>query len=80
MCFILLRSIALRQQQGVRFTYIPRDLLDMPQDSELGVIRDGDNTFEDVSALLVNEVLREMAEWPVPLNLKTPVLRKKIRS
>lgn len=37
-------------------------------------------TFEDVSALLVNEVLREMAEWPVPLNLKTPVLRKKIRS
>ncbi len=35
-------AIALRQQQGVRFTYIPRELLDMPQDSELGVIRDGD--------------------------------------
>ena len=36
------KAIALRQQQGVRFTYIPRELLDMPQDSELGVIRDGD--------------------------------------
>jgi hypothetical protein len=35
-------AIALRQQQGVRFTYIPRELLNMPQDSELGVIRDGD--------------------------------------
>lgn len=30
-------------------------------------------TFEDVKAL------RELAEWPVPLNLKTPVFRKKIR-
>jgi hypothetical protein len=36
------KAIALRQQQGVRFTYIPRELLNMPQDSELGVIRDGD--------------------------------------
>ena len=36
------KAIALRQQQGVRFTYIPRELLDMPQDSELGIIRDGD--------------------------------------
>ena len=37
------RAIALRQQQqSVRFTYIPRELLNMPQDSELGVIRDGD--------------------------------------
>jgi hypothetical protein len=35
-------AIALRQQQGVRFTYIPRELLNMPQDSELGVIHDGD--------------------------------------
>ena len=35
-------AIALRQQQGVRFTYIPRELLDMPQDSALGVIHDGD--------------------------------------
>ena len=35
-------AIALRQQQGVRFTYIPRELLNMPQNSELGVIRDGD--------------------------------------
>ena len=35
-------AIALRQQQGVRFTYVPRELLNMPQDSELGVIRDGD--------------------------------------
>ena len=35
-------AIALRQRQGVRFTYIPRELLNMPQDSELGVIRDGD--------------------------------------
>ncbi len=35
-------AIALRQQQGVRFTYIPRELLNMPQDSELSVIRDGD--------------------------------------
>lgn len=35
-------AIALRQQQGVRFTYIPRELLNMSQDSELGVIRDGD--------------------------------------
>ena len=35
-------AIALRQQQGVHFTYIPRELLNMPQDSELGVIRDGD--------------------------------------
>ena len=35
-------AIALRQQQRVRFTYIPRELLDMPQDSELGVIHDGD--------------------------------------
>ena len=35
-------AIALRQQQRVRFTYIPRALLNMPQDSELGVIRDGD--------------------------------------
>ena len=35
-------AIALRQQQGVRFTYIPRELLDMPQDSELGVIHNGD--------------------------------------
>ena len=30
------------RNKGVRFTYIPRELLDMPQDSELGVIRDGD--------------------------------------
>jgi len=36
------KAIALRQQQRVRFTYIPRELLGMPQDSELGVIRDGD--------------------------------------
>lgn len=36
------RAIMLREQQGVRFTYIPRELLDMPQQSELGVIRDGD--------------------------------------
>ena len=36
------KAIALRQQQGVRFTYIPRELLDMPQDSALGVIHDGD--------------------------------------
>ena len=36
------KAIALRQQQGLRFTYIPRELLDMPQDSELGVIHDGD--------------------------------------
>ena len=36
------KAVALRQQQGVRFTYIPRELLDMPQDSELGVIHDGD--------------------------------------
>ena len=36
------KAIALRQQQGVHFTYIPRELLNMPQDSELGVIRDGD--------------------------------------
>lgn len=36
------QAIALRQQQRVRFTYIPRELLNMPQDSELGVIRDGD--------------------------------------
>jgi hypothetical protein len=35
-------AIAFRQRQGVRFTYIPRELLNMPQDSELGVIRDGD--------------------------------------
>ena len=35
-------AIALRQQQRVRFTYIPRELLNMPQDSELGVIHDGD--------------------------------------
>jgi hypothetical protein len=35
-------AIALRQQQGVHFTYIPRELLSMPQDSELGVIHDGD--------------------------------------
>ena len=35
-------AIALRQRQGVRFTYIPRELLDMPQDSALGVIHDGD--------------------------------------
>ena len=36
------KAIALRQQQRVHFTYIPRELLNMPQDSELGVIRDGD--------------------------------------
>jgi len=36
------RVISQREQQGVRFTYIPRELLDMPQQSELGVIRDGD--------------------------------------
>ena len=36
------KAIALRQQQRVRFTYIPRELLDMPQDSELGVIHNGD--------------------------------------
>jgi len=36
------KAIALRQQQRVRFTYIPRELLDMPQESELGVIHDGD--------------------------------------
>jgi len=36
------QAIALRQQQRVRFTYIPRELLNMPQESELGVIRDGD--------------------------------------
>ena len=37
------KAIALRQQQQrVRFTYIPRELLDMPQDSELGVIHNGD--------------------------------------
>ena len=35
-------AIALRQQQRVRFTYVPRELLGMPQDSELGVIHDGD--------------------------------------
>ena len=36
------KAIVLRQQQGVCFTYIPRELLDMPQESELGVIHDGD--------------------------------------
>lgn len=36
------RAIFLREQQGVRFTYIPRELLNMPQQSELGVICDGD--------------------------------------
>lgn len=36
------KAITLRQQQRVRFTYIPRELLNMPQQSELGVIRDGD--------------------------------------
>ena len=36
------KAIALRQQQRVRLTYIPRELLNMPQDSELGVIHDGD--------------------------------------
>ena len=36
------KAIALRQQQRVRFTFIPRELLDMPQDSALGVIHDGD--------------------------------------
>ena len=35
-------AIAFRQRQGVRFTYVPRELLNMPQDSELGVIHDGD--------------------------------------
>ena len=36
------RAIEARQQEGVRYTYIPRELLNMPQDSELGVICDGD--------------------------------------
>ena len=36
------KAIDLRQKQGVRFTYIPRELLHMSQDSELGLIRDGD--------------------------------------
>ena len=36
------KAIALRQQQNVHFTYIPRELLNMPQESELGVIHDGD--------------------------------------
>ena len=35
-------AIMRREQQGVRFTYIPRELLNMPQQSELGVICDGD--------------------------------------
>ncbi len=36
-------AIALRQQrQRVHFTFIPRELLDMPHDSPLGVIHDGD--------------------------------------
>ena len=36
------KAIDLRQKQGVRFTYIPRELLHMSQDSALGVIPDGD--------------------------------------
>lgn len=36
------KTIELRQEAGVRFTYVPRELLGMLQDSELGVIRDGD--------------------------------------
>ena len=36
------KTILLREQQGVRFTYVPRELLNMPQQSELGVIRNSE--------------------------------------
>lgn len=37
-----LAAIRRRELERVRYTYIPRDLLNMPQSSALGVIRDGD--------------------------------------
>ena len=60
------RAIKQREQQGVRFTYIPRELLNMPQESELGVIRDGD--------LLA--VVCEQHSWARGLEIKHLLLAK----
>ena len=65
------QAIALRQQQQrVRFTYIPRELLNMPQESELGVIRNG-----DILAVACNQ-----HSWARGLDIKHLLIAKWIDS